>query len=170
MDLAPLTDLLSIVIACLALLVAILVAYFTWRGYALQRVASTPAGLHFLVRSIHRKVPIQQPKPDQSGHRMQQNTLLGVYARGPGVRYNAAVVVWGEAEARFLGEARTTWSAEDGLMTAEMFAPPPSLQAPVYFGVVWESPAIGGRGFVAHGYRMRLKWTGVRNESVTVSV
>lgn len=164
------TDIANLFVAATALIVAVISAVFARRAYSLQRVTSTPEGLQFLICPMHRRVLKDNWNPDYDDLVMQHNTLVGVHARSAGVRYNVSLAVWGEVEARFLGEQRTTWAAEDGILSAEIFGRPTEFNEPVYFGVVWESRSLTGRRFVGHGYRVQLKWNGQRVEDDYVQV
>lgn len=133
-------------------------AYFTWRAYTLQRVATSPAGLRFLIAPLNRVPPSDAPA---------RHVGLGVYARGPGVRYNTSLAVWGGVDARDFSDARIAWSADDGPLSCEVALEDDELNQPVYFGVVWESPSFWRRAFVGHGYRIQLTW-GSDGETVKI--
>ncbi|WP_298585147.1 hypothetical protein [uncultured Kocuria sp.] len=142
-------DVPSLIIGVAALIAALVAAYYTYRSFQLQRVSSSPAGLQFLVAPLNRERPIDWPAT---------HVALGVYARGPGVRYNTSLAVWGDVDARNFSDSRTSWSADDEPLSCEVALEGHELNQPVYFGVVWESPSFWHRGFLGHGYRIQLTW------------
>lgn len=162
-DPPTLTDIANLFVAATALIVAVISGFYGWRAYAIQLTSSTPRGIQLMLGAVRRDVP------HGGGKAMRVHRVIGVAARGPGVRYNATLVVWGDVEVQFLSKQKATWSADDVPLTGEMHGKASAFDEPVYFGVVWESPSFFRRRFTAHGYRVRLKWErGIQQDELEV--
>lgn len=152
-------EILGVVVASVALVVAVIACYYTWTSFRIQNVSSNFEGLLFILRNIHRTVRIESSDPNQEAHATRTHLVAGFEARGPGERYNVSVAAWGNVEARFIPDMLPKWNAEGKILAFEIYLKEGALHHSdgVYVGIMWEVPRIIRSGFKPCGYRVRLK-------------
>lgn len=161
-------SLVSLLVAVAALISATLSAYFGWQGIVLQRQAAAAEGIDFLQDWLIGDYEMF----DEHGRRLGTETgrylHLCIAPRGPGIRYKATAVVWGEADTEIYTPTQAVWGPESDPIELVVKKPARGTWDNIKCGLIWEVPAPFKKGFKVKGVRLTAHPDAIHNDSIMI--